>query len=105
MNHDEKVANLVNKVVVEFNESLARKIPVEQGSAAPLYGQDGGLDSLGFVTFVVAVEQAVEEEMGISITLADEKAMSQRNSPFRTVGTLVDYISALIAEKAAPEQS
>jgi len=30
--------------------------------------------------------------------LADEKAMSQRASPFRTVATVTDYIEKLLSE-------
>jgi D-alanine--poly(phosphoribitol) ligase subunit 2 len=57
----------------------------------PLFGQEGVLDSLGLVTLVVAVEQAIEDQYRILVSLADEKALSQKNSPFRTVSTLADY--------------
>ena len=48
---------------------------------------------------VVAVEQNIEDEFDVTITLADERAMSQQTSPFRTVGTLTDYIEMLLGEK------
>jgi len=44
----------------------------------------------------VAVEQTIEDKYGASISLADEKALSQRNSPYRTVGSLAEYASRLI---------
>ena len=90
-------------VANEFNEELENKIAVEQGLDTPLYGRGGVLDSLGLVSFVIAVEQTVEDELGVNLTLADEKAMSQRYSPFRTIGTLVDYISTLIDEQEGGE--
>jgi D-alanine--poly(phosphoribitol) ligase subunit 2 len=62
----------------------------------PLFGQEGLLDSLGLVTLVVAVEQAIEDEFGVNISLADEKAMSQRRSPYRTVGSLAEYASQML---------
>ena len=43
-------------------------------------------------------EQKIEEELDIRLTLADEKAMSQKNSPFRTVASLSDYILLLMKE-------
>ena len=46
----------------------------------------------------MAVEQAVEDELGASVTLADEKAMSQSTSPFRTVGTLAAYVWRQLGE-------
>ena len=41
---------------------------------------------------MVAVEQKIEDVFGKSINLADDKAMSQKNSPFQTVETFVNYI-------------
>lgn len=75
-------------------------ILTQQGKPAPatvnadtaLFGSGGGLDSMGLVTLVVEVEQVLAERFGLQITLADDRAMSQRSSPFRTVGTLVAYI-------------
>jgi len=59
-----------------------------------LFGTNGALDSMGLVTLIVAVEQAVEDRFEASVSLADEKAMSQANSPYRTVGTLAEYAAS-----------
>jgi len=99
MNQKEKIFQIIISVANEFNNGLTNRIPVEQGRDAPLYGQEGILDSLGFVSFIVAVEQAIEENTGVAITLADEKAMSQRNSPFRTIGTLTDFVLTLLGNE------
>ena len=63
------------------------------GASTALFGDDGVLDSVGLVSLVVGVEQAIEEEYGAVLSLADEKALSQRHSPYRTVGTLAEYAS------------
>jgi acyl carrier protein len=57
-----------------------------------LLGHDGLLDSLGLVTVVVDIEQLLSERHRVNVTLADEKAMSLRSSPFRTIGTLADHV-------------
>lgn len=49
------------------------------------------LDSLQLVTLIVDVEQKMADSFGVTITLADSRAMSQKNSPFRSVGSLADY--------------
>jgi acyl carrier protein len=64
-----------------------------------LIGRDAVLDSMGLVTLVVDLEQQVEDEFNAAIVLADERAMSQRNSPFRSIGSLADYICRLIEEQ------
>lgn len=95
----EKIANIVLKTVEEFTITYEQKIPFELGEAAPLFGKEGVLDSLGLVSLIVMVEQAIEDELGVFLILADEKAMSQKTSPFLTSGLLVDYISRLIEEE------
>jgi acyl carrier protein len=59
----------------------------------------GSLDSLGLITLIVDLEQILADEYGISLTLADDRALSQKNSPFRTIQSLTDYICLLIEEK------
>jgi len=66
-----------------------------------LVGTDPVLDSLGVVQLIVEVEQRVEQGHGISVTLANDKAMSQRNSPFRTVGVLADHVVATAQETSS----
>jgi acyl carrier protein len=57
-----------------------------------LIGREAVLDSMGLVNLIVEVEQRLEEEYDLAVVLADERAMSQKNSPFRTVQSLADYI-------------
>lgn len=63
-----------------------------------LFGPDGLFDSLGVVSLVLAVEEAVEDRFQATITLADQRAMAESTSPFRTVGLLADYTERLIRE-------
>ena len=46
----------------------------------------------GLVNLVVELEELIQDDYGITITLADEKAMSRRTSPFSRVKYLIDYI-------------
>jgi len=92
----ETLLALIIKAASELNLQLENKIPVERGVDAPLYGQNGVLDSVGLVSLLVAVEQAIEDETGVSITLANERAMSQKRSPFGSIGALVEYAESLI---------
>lgn len=64
-----------------------------------LFGSEASLDSLGLINLIVAVEQNIEDVFETEITLADERAMSQKDSPFKTVESLTDYIEILLEEK------
>lgn len=91
------------KIVIEsidsVNQLLDQKIPIQMGESAALYGEYGVLDSLSLVNLIVAVEEGIENEFNRSVILASEKAMSQKRSPFSTVGTLVDYIDSLLNQE------
>lgn len=70
----------------------------EMNEETGIYGSSGRLDSMGLVSLLVAVEQAVEDEFDIEIAIANARAMSQKNSPFKTVGSLADYVTELVKE-------
>ena len=72
-----------------------KQIPVSEETE--LYGTSGHLDSMGLVAFLVDIEESFQDNE-INITLSDERAMSQSNSPFRNVQSLTDYIATLIKE-------
>lgn len=94
-----------NLVLESLGEILSERNEEEQLEAPPvdestyLIGRRAVLDSLGLVTMIVNIEQKLSDGNGISVTIADERAMSQEKSPFRTVRTLSDYVSLLVEEE------
>ncbi len=92
----EDVTRSVFAALAEFNASEDAK--VEPAAGTVLLGPDGAVDSLGLVRLVMMVERRVEDDLGVPVSLTDEKAMSQRNSPFRSVGALVEYLTAQLNE-------
>src|SRR5438132_1795728 len=63
-----------------------------------LLGAQSGLDSLYLVSLLITIEREVEDSIGVSLTLADERALSMKESPFRTIESLASYIGVLISE-------
>ena len=70
----------------------------ELGADVVLFGRQGFLDSAALVNVVVAVEEAIEDELDVSVTLADERAMSYKRNPFRSIGALAEYAALRIEE-------
>ena len=66
-----------------------------------IVGPGAVVDSIGVVSLIVDIEQRLEMEHEISVTLANDRAMSQRNSPFRTPAVLADHILTTMREAAA----
>ncbi len=81
--------------MVNHAREETEKIPI--GPETTLFGKDGHLDSLGLVGFLIDVEESLQDE-GIRVTLSDDRAMSEKNSPFRDVQGLTAYISKLIVD-------
>ncbi|HEX4340251.1 MAG TPA: hypothetical protein VH062_30290 [Polyangiaceae bacterium] len=66
-----------------------------------IVGPEAVLDSIGVVSLIVDIEQKLQMDHDIAVTLASEKAMSQKNSPFRTVGVLASHVMTSIEEGQA----
>jgi len=90
--HNKKILKLIYYAIDEINILLSKKQQLTKSTKTILFGKDGKLDSLGLVNLLVSIEQNIEDEFDLIITIGDEKAMSQKHSPFRTIGTLADYI-------------
>lgn len=95
-------SDVVNMVLSSLEEVLTMAdghSPGAIGEETYLIGRDAVLDSMGLVTLIVDVEQRLEEDYGVVLVLADERAMSQQHSPFRSVRSLADYICRRIEEQ------
>ena len=90
---EERVAKAIFSAVDQVNQTLPREHRLEKSTVAPLMGH---LDSLAMVNFIVAAEEQIAKEFGVSVNLADEKAMSQVRNPFQTVQSLIHYVSLLL---------
>jgi len=88
---------LIYEAIDELNETLDE--PIEKSDSTQLFGSKSKLDSMGLVSLIVTVERLIEEKYDKTVTLASEKAFSRSSSPFRTVQTLSEYISELLAEE------
>src|SRR3954467_10938003 len=82
------VKDAAEELAAELGFDNLRKVTAE----TPLFGGESGVDSLTLVRLVADVEREAEEKFGKRVVLADELAMSRRNSPFRTIGTLSEFL-------------
>jgi acyl carrier protein len=97
---DELVALIVT-ATREVSAEQDLDIGADLDADSRLFGEKGLLDSMALVSLVIAVEQAIEQKYGKSIALADEKALSQRSSPYRTIGSLAAYAAQQLVTRDA----
>ena len=86
---------VLTKAIADLNLSLPPGQKIENSPDAPLFGEGGNLDSMGFVDLAVCIQEAVFDKQGVAITVADETMLSGGN-PFSTVRTLTQHVAKLI---------
>jgi hypothetical protein len=91
----EKLEKVIQDSVSEMVRAQGMAVP-DSWNDVVLFGAGGLFDSMALVSLVILVEERVQEVCGQEILLVNEKAMSQRNSPFRTVDSLVEYVESLL---------
>ncbi len=92
----DKVTKVIFDAIDEVNMLLPPDVRLAKSTDTILFGSGGGLDSLGQINFLVALEQKIEENLSISINFMDVAANSQQDNPLATIETLTDYISSIL---------
>jgi acyl carrier protein len=96
MTLDKELIELISRHLKDLESDLGTPLDNDPDAETALFGEGGRLDSMGLVTLVLDVEQAIQDRFGKAISLADEKAMSQRHSPYATVGSLANYAQSVL---------
>ena len=92
-----EITNTLYEAIQELNDTLGYNLLKSEDTV--LFGKGSSLDSMGLVSLIVTAERLIEEQSGITLTLANEKAFSRSSSPFKTIATLADYIDELLKEE------
>jgi len=85
----ETIDELVKETIRELNEDLneaALECPDEQ---TPLFEL---LDSMAVLDFILGVEERIQQRFGRYVQIADETTMDASATPFKSVGSAVDFI-------------
>ena len=85
------ISELVLDAMRQVNLARKPEARLTISSEAALFGDGSPLDSLGLVSLLIDVEEALQDR-GFQVTLSDSRAMSRTKSPFRSVAALVEYI-------------
>lgn len=93
-----EMSQLVNRCVeTVFQE---QGVPGPVLSETLIYGLKGQLNSLALVRLIVELEEAILDETGKVVMLTDNKVLSLKNSPFKTVETLTSYVNQKVMDAA-----
>ena len=92
------IISSIFRSIDEFNQHLPEERQLNKDVNTVLFGEASQLESLELVSLILIVEENLEEEFDTIITLTNERAMSQKRSPFATVARLASYIDSLLKE-------
>lgn len=87
-----EVLKIIEKSFREVASDSDIILPGEISENMRILGGESPFDSMHVVNIIVLIEESILDAFDTDITLANENTMSQSRSPFRTVGTLADYI-------------
>jgi acyl carrier protein len=99
MKETKPIRDIVLQRLALLGQELGKPELAAVSDETHLIGGKSSLDSIGLVTLIADLEGDIQREYGVTVTLADEKAMSLTVSPFRKAGTLVTYIEEKLGTK------
>ncbi|MEX0321438.1 MAG: hypothetical protein AB3N63_04725 [Puniceicoccaceae bacterium] len=87
-----QVTALISDSLIQLREDLdLPPLEIIDGETS-LLGEGSDLDSMAIVHLIVDLEARLEETFKKNWILADERALSRKRSPFRSVGDLTAFI-------------
>ena len=91
------MSNTIEPIVMQcidaLNKQLAPEEKIDAATDTILVGDGGKLDSLGLITLMVSIEDALAER-GMSARLVDGMMDENNGAHYATVGTLIAWINA-----------
>jgi len=91
------VIDIIYRALQALNGELPADKQVPLDTQTRLFGPESTLDSLSLVSVIVDVETGIADDLGKTVSLTDDEAMTQQVSPFSSVDTLADYILKQLA--------
>lgn len=91
----EKIMTIIINEVKNIGISTNNLNLIDVTKNTKLYGREGNLDSLTLIRLAINIEENLNDELDLEVSIVDDKAMSQTRSPFRDVQSLIDYIVSI----------
>ena len=89
-----EIINIIYLSIEDINKENDTDIKKE--ITTKLFGTSSELDSILLVNLIVSVEENLEELVGEYVPIADERAFSLEESPFKSIDTLASHIEVLL---------
>ena len=98
---EDKIQGIVSCAIDRLNELLPTGQSLPKERTTMLLGRGGWLDSMGFVNLLVALEEELEKQFGITASIADEVMMDGKG--LSTVGELHELLARVVRSRRSSE--
>ena len=92
-----KIDAAIHAAIDELNLALPADRRLDKEPATALIGEDGRLESLDLINFVVATEQQIEDALGVSVALSALVAEGD-TARFATIGSFAEAVRSMVEE-------
>lgn len=92
MGDAEKIRGAVHRTIEAVNDLLPADQILEMDDNMVLLGRDSRLDSMGFVNFLVALEEELERELGRNVNMADLLNLQGNGHSISRLADLIDVL-------------
>jgi D-alanine--poly(phosphoribitol) ligase subunit 2 len=90
----EKISELLYSCIDSANRMLPSDAKLIKSPDTVLVGDNGVLDSLGLITLLVDLEDALRTKLGVECPLIEDDLLADVQGPYRSVATLTEWIAA-----------
>lgn len=91
----ERALELIYDTIDLVNQQLPPAKRLARSPTTIIVGTGGSLDSLGIVSFVVALEEKAGDATGRPLQLLDPELISADDGPFHSVDSLSKHLTAV----------
>jgi acyl carrier protein len=96
MSLQQNISDAIFKAIDEVNAQLPPSARLEKKPGTVLFGREQGLDSLGLVNLIVALERHVETSVGKTVSLSNPEVILAADTPFASVASLEAYLASVL---------
>jgi acyl carrier protein len=90
----DKITEAIYRAIDDVNLQLPVSSRLPKTRDTLLFGRENGLDSLGLVNLIVALEKHIEKDFGRVVSLATADAVLEAKSTFCSVHSLGEYVAS-----------
>ncbi len=84
---------IVYHAIKNINEDLGSEVLENPTLNTPLFSE---LDSMAVLDLILELEEAIQEAKGEYIQIASQDTMDPNKTPFKSVGSTIEYIKGLL---------